>query len=186
MLWSLAACRTTRCASWRGWSLGCLPRRRPLALATRMPSRVRSRMRSASNSATMASTLNSRRSTGSFGSCSEPLRLSLTRRRVRSSTMSRASGSERASRSSLVTTSVSPSRQAASASRKPGRSRLIPVNPWSDVDAVGAHTESRQRLALRGHVLLVGRHSGVHDQGRRHEILLGLVPAAGATRDGPS
>jgi hypothetical protein len=39
------------------------------------------------------------------------------------STMSRASGSERARRSSLVTTSVSPARHAASASRRPGRSR---------------------------------------------------------------
>src|SRR5664279_5404841 len=45
--------RTTRCALWRGLSLGCLPRSRPLALAILMPSLVRSRMRSASNSATM-------------------------------------------------------------------------------------------------------------------------------------
>ncbi len=44
---------------------------------------------------------------------------------------SRASGSERARRSSLVMTSVSPSRQAAIASRSPGRSRLVPVRPWS-------------------------------------------------------
>jgi hypothetical protein len=42
-----------------------------------------------------------------------------------------ASGTERASRSSLVTTRVSPSRQAASASRSPGRSRFVPVRPWS-------------------------------------------------------
>ncbi len=52
-----------------GVSLGCLPRSRPLALATLMPSRVRIRIRSASNSATMASTLNSSRPTGSVGSC---------------------------------------------------------------------------------------------------------------------
>jgi hypothetical protein len=43
-----------------GSSLGCLPRRRPLAFATRIPSRVRIRMRSDSNSATIASTLNSK------------------------------------------------------------------------------------------------------------------------------
>jgi hypothetical protein len=43
--------------------------------------------------------------------------------------MSRASGSDRASRSSLVTTIVSPARQAASANRRPGRSRLVPVRP---------------------------------------------------------
>jgi len=52
-------------------------------------------------------------------------------RRVSTSTMSRASGGDRASRSSLVTTSVSPARQAASASRRPGRTRLVPVMPWS-------------------------------------------------------
>jgi D-serine deaminase-like pyridoxal phosphate-dependent protein len=50
---------------------------------------------------------------------------------VNSSRMSRASGSDRASPSSFVTTSVSPARQAASASRRPGRSRLVPVRPWS-------------------------------------------------------
>lgn len=38
--------RETRWASWRRLSLGCLPRRWPLALATFMPSRVRSRIRS--------------------------------------------------------------------------------------------------------------------------------------------
>src|SRR3954449_549213 len=66
------------CASHVGLSLGCLPRRRPLALATFMPSRVRARIKSASNSATMASTLNSSGPTGSVGSCTEPPRLSLT------------------------------------------------------------------------------------------------------------
>jgi len=40
-------------------------------------------------------------------------------------------GSERASRSSFVTTKVSPARQAASASRRHGRSRFVPVRPWS-------------------------------------------------------
>jgi hypothetical protein len=34
-------------------------------------------------------------------------------------------------RSSLVTTRVSPRRQAARASRRPGRARLVPVSPWS-------------------------------------------------------
>jgi len=42
-----------------------------------------------------------------------------------------ASGRDRASRSSLVTTRVSPVRQAAKACRRPGRSRLVPVRPWS-------------------------------------------------------
>lgn len=37
----------------------------------------------------------------------------------------------RRGRSSLVTTRVSPARQAASASRSPGRSRFVPVRPWS-------------------------------------------------------
>jgi hypothetical protein len=57
--------------------------------------------------------------------------VSLTCRRVSSSAIARAPGSDRASRSSLVTTSSSPARQAASARRSPGRSRLVPVKPWS-------------------------------------------------------
>jgi len=59
--------------------------------------------------------MNSSRPTGSVGSCTEPPRLSLTCRAVSSSAMARASGRERASRSSLVTTRVSPGRQAARA-----------------------------------------------------------------------
>jgi hypothetical protein len=47
------------------------------------------------------------------------------------STMSQASGSDRASRSSLVTIKVSPTQQAASASRNPVRWRLVLVRPWS-------------------------------------------------------
>lgn len=57
--------------------------------------------------------------------------LSFSSLAVRSATISRASGRERASRSSLLTARVSPARQAASASRSPGRVRLVPVNPWS-------------------------------------------------------
>ena len=37
---------SSRCLAWFGFSFGCLPRSRPLALATCMPSRVRSRIRS--------------------------------------------------------------------------------------------------------------------------------------------
>jgi hypothetical protein len=36
----------------------------------------------------------------------------------------------------LVTAKVSPARQAASANRSPGRSRLVPVRPWSNIDAI--------------------------------------------------
>jgi len=79
----------------------------------------------------LARTLNSSRPTGSVGSWTDPPRLSFTCRPVSSSAMVRASGSERASRSSLVTTRVSPARHAASASRSPGRSRVVPVSPWS-------------------------------------------------------
>jgi hypothetical protein len=41
VLYSPLCTRETRCASWRRLSLGCLPRSRPLPLATFMPSRVR-------------------------------------------------------------------------------------------------------------------------------------------------
>ena len=56
------------CASCRWFNLGCLPRKRPLALAIFIPSQVRNRIKSDSNSATIASTLNSNRPTGSVGS----------------------------------------------------------------------------------------------------------------------
>ena len=49
LLYSPRCTSETRCASWRRLSLGCLPRSRPLASATLMPSRVRSRIRSDSN-----------------------------------------------------------------------------------------------------------------------------------------
>jgi len=52
-------------------------------------------------------------------------------RETRVSPMSRASGTERASRSSFGTTRVSPERTAARAWSRPGRSRLVPVRPLS-------------------------------------------------------
>jgi hypothetical protein len=55
-----------------------------------------------------ANTLNTSRRTGSFRSWIDPPRLSLTSLFVNLSQMSRASGSGRASRSSLVTTDMSP------------------------------------------------------------------------------
>jgi hypothetical protein len=85
----------------------------------------------------------------------EPPRLSLTLRLVSSSKMSRASGSERASRSSLVTTNVSPARQAARASVRPGRSRLVPGQTVVDVDAIIADTERMQTAALGREILLL-------------------------------
>ena len=42
-----------------------------------------------------------------------------------------ASRSDRARRSSLVTTNTSLARQAASALRRPGRARVVPDKPWS-------------------------------------------------------
>jgi hypothetical protein len=54
-----------------------------------------------------------------------------TPRVARVSPMSRASGTDRASRSSLGTTRVSPERTAARAWSSPGRARLVPVRPLS-------------------------------------------------------
>jgi hypothetical protein len=75
------------------------------------------------DSATIARAMNSNFPTGSVGSCTEPpmLMLSFTSLRVSSSAMSRASGTDRANRSSFLTTNVSPARHAAKASRKPGQ-----------------------------------------------------------------
>jgi len=124
-------CRSTSSASRVGVSLGLRPRSLPAARATARASRVRALIRSDSNSATMASTLNNSRPTGSVGSCTDPPSCRWTPRVVSSSTMSRASGSDRARRSSLVTARVSPVRQAARTSRSPGRARVVPVRPWS-------------------------------------------------------
>ncbi len=62
--------------------------------------------------------------------------------------MSRASGSEQASRSSLVTTSMSPDRHAASASRSPGRA-VGAREAVVDVDPLGLDAKSFKRVALR-------------------------------------
>jgi len=124
---SLYSC--TRCFCSAAQSLGCLPRSRPFALAIFMPSLVRSRERSTSNSAIIANALNNSFPTGSVGSCTEPPILSFTSLRVSSSAMSPASRTDRASRSSFVTTSVDPSWHAAIAPRNPGRLRSVPVNP---------------------------------------------------------
>ena len=66
---------------------------------------------------------------GSVRSGREPPMLSLTSRRVSSSTLSFASRSDLARRSSLVTTNASPARQAARACPSPGRALFVPVRP---------------------------------------------------------
>ena len=43
------SCSSSRCLAWCGFSFGCLPRSRPLAFATFIPSRVRILIRSDSN-----------------------------------------------------------------------------------------------------------------------------------------
>ena len=159
----------TRCASWRGLSLGCLPRSRPLALATRMPSRVRSRMRSASNSATMASTLNSSRPTGSVGSCTEPPRLSLTWRCGQlvddvARVGQRAGEPVEFGDDQRVAVAAGGQRLAQAGTFAVGAGQAV-----VDVDPVGADAERGEGFALRGQVLLVGGHAGVADQQRRHE-----------------
>jgi hypothetical protein len=156
-----------------------------LALATRMPSRVRRRMRSASNSATIASMLNSSRPTGSVGSWIEPPRLSLTALRVRSSRISRASGSEPVElrHHQGVTLAAGGQRLTKAGTVAVGTGQAV-----VDVDPVAAHAERHQRFALRGQVLLVGGHAGIADEQRRHEVLLVIEPAhpAGATSPVPS
>jgi hypothetical protein len=129
-----------------------------------MPSRVLILIKSESNSPTMATALNSSRPVWIGGIVYRPAEgefCVLTSRAVSSATMSRVSGSGRASRSSLFTTRTSPARRAAIASRMPGRagpgrSRLVPVRPWSDVDPLGRDVERGQGVALGGEVLIVG------------------------------
>ena len=73
---------------------------------------------------------------------------------VGSARMSRAFGNERANRSSLVTTRVSPDHlQAAGASWSPGLSRA--GQAVVDLDAVITDVESTQGISLGGAILLV-------------------------------
>ena len=86
-----------------------------------------------SNSATIASTLNSSRPTGSVGSWTEPPMLSWTSRLVRSSRISRASGSDRARRTLAI---------------GPGQAVI-------GVRVLGAHAEPCQCISLRREILIV-------------------------------
>jgi hypothetical protein len=85
----------------------------------------------------------------------EPPRLSLTLRLVSSSKMSRASGSDRASRSSLVTTNVSPARQACQCQCQTGPIAVGAGQAVVDVDAIITDTERVQSVALDGEILLL-------------------------------
>jgi hypothetical protein len=74
----------------------------------------------------------------------EPPRLGLTLHFVSSSKMSRASGKERASRSSLVATNVLAARQAASASEDPAGPDLCRSGRGRNVGAIVAEAERVQ------------------------------------------
>ena len=97
---SSAAWRRTRCFSCFALSFGCLPRSRPRALAIFMPSRVRMRMTSEFEFGDQGEDVEQQSPTGSVGSWIEPPRLRRMSRAMSSSTMSLASGSDRARRSS--------------------------------------------------------------------------------------
>ena len=86
-----------------------------------------------------------------------------------------ASGRDRASRSSLVTTSVSPPRQAAIASRSPGRARFAPVSPWSTKICLSSTPKAR-RAALGSEVLVVRRDSRIADLHSSHEDMVAVIP----------
>jgi hypothetical protein len=99
--------------------------------------------------------------------------LSFTPASVSSSTMLRASGRERASLSSLVTTSVSPDRHAAMASRRPGRGPVGAGQPVVDVDPVRLDPERSERVALGGlggEVLRIGTAPRVPDEHPGHRM----------------
>ncbi len=87
-------------------------------------------------------------------------------RAVSSSMMSFASRRERASRSSLATTRVSPFRQAAKASRSPGRARVVDSAGEAvvGVDQVRSNAEGFQSVLLGCEILLVSGHACVSDQ----------------------
>ena len=77
--------------------------------------------------------------------------------RLRSRIRSASNSVTPARRSSLVTTSESPSRQAASASLSPGRAMLAPVSPRSvTVKVFSGGTPRASNAFLAGDVLVVG------------------------------
>ena len=78
--------------------------------------------------------------------------------------MSRASGTDRASRSSFGTTSVSPARTAAQCLIEAGALAFGAADAVVDVDAIRRNAERVKRLALSREVLLVSRASGVSNQ----------------------
>ena len=77
--------------------------------------------------------------------------------------MARASGTERASRSSFGTTRVSPRRTAASAWSSPGLARLSAGEAVIDVDPVCWRRRVGERRALGGEVLFVGGAARIAD-----------------------
>lgn len=110
-------CRLRRSGRWRCQSTGVPPRRvRPGSGRAVDPRDGHRRDRTSPLAAY-----------GSVGSCTEPPRLSFTCARVSSFTMACASATDRASRSSFVTTRVSPARHAARTSR--GRPPTRPHGP---------------------------------------------------------
>jgi hypothetical protein len=121
-------------------------------------------------------------------------------RSARSSPMARASGTDRASWSSLGTTSVSPARTAARAWSRPGRFRLAPVSPWSRYTRSSAtpSSRSRSRCAVRSWASVEQRalallscrvapeRSGERTYGAVPSTCLLLAAALQCTRYGPS
>jgi len=101
-------------------------------------------------------------------------RLSFTSRVVSFSMMSRASSTERASRSSLATR-VSPARQAVIVLRSPAgrdwfRSSIV------DVDPLGVDAERGEHITLGGEVLVVGEDPQIPDLERRHRHSVPVSP----------
>ena len=78
--------------------------------------------------------------------------------------MSRASGTDRASRSSFGTTSVSPRAHRSQRLIEAGTLAFGAADAVVDVDAIRRNDERVKRLALGGEVLLASRASGVSNQ----------------------
>jgi hypothetical protein len=134
--------------------LGALPLSLPLARAIAIPSRVPIRSKSTSNSAKVARMLTNIVPIGSVGSYTVPPIERRTPPAASESPIARASGTDRASRSSLGTTSVSPWRTAARLAA--GRAAAVAAgHPVIEVDPVVADPELAQRVTLGGEFLLI-------------------------------
>src|SRR3954452_10812481 len=168
VLYSPLCTSETRCASCFRLSLGCLPRSRPLAFATFMPSTVRSRIRSDSNSATMARTLKQQPADGVGGVVDRAAQAQagLPGGELVGDRSGVGQGSGETVEPGDHQGVTGPARGECLA--EPGTFAVGARQAAVNVDPAGLDSEAEEGVALGGEVLLIGGASGVPDKQCAH------------------